>query len=140
MAGDEQGWRIEVEPEYERAVTRELNEYQQELLDGAVRGVLLTEGVDVCRTQWGKPLGQGLYEFRVHKKSKKQVMQRVDPDYKPAPGDEQTVTLRVFFMTHGRRLILLLTAYDKGRDPSKKKQQAAIATARTIAARVIRKW
>lgn len=138
MSTDAQSWTIEVEPEYERAVARELTAYQQEILDAAVRGVLAVDGTAVCRSQWGKALGHGLYEFRVQKKSKKQLMQRVDPAYEPEPGDEQQVTLRAFFIAQGRRLILLLTAYDKGGDPSKKRQQSMIKTARVIADRATR--
>ena len=65
MSTDSPGWTIEVEPEYERAVARELTAYQQEILDAAVRGVLAVDGTAVCRSQWGKALGHGLYEFRV---------------------------------------------------------------------------
>ena len=138
MSTDSPGWTIEVEPEYERAVARELTAYQQEILDAAVRGVLAVDGTAVCRSQWGKALGHGLYEFQVQKKSKKQLIQRVDPTYEPDPGDDQQVTLRAFFITQGHRLILLLTAYDKGGDPSKKRQQAAIGAARSIADRATR--
>ena len=140
MSNNAPNWKIEVEPEYERSVSRELTVYQQEILDAAVRGVLAIEGTAVCQSHWGKSLGQGLYEFRVQKKSKKQLMQRVDPSYEPKPGDERSMTLRAFFITRGRRLILLLTAYDKGGNPSKKRQQLEIKTARSIAKHVMHNY
>jgi hypothetical protein len=40
------------------------------------------------------------------------------------------VLLRVLCHAYGSRVILLLAAYDKGADPSKKRQQREIATAR----------
>ena len=134
MTMDAREWAIEVTTEYERAVLHDLDAYQQEILDAAIRGVLAVEGHGVCRSSWGKPLGGGLYEFRIQKSSKKQVMRRVDPGYQPVPGDDRTVTLRAMFTTRGRHLILLLTAYDKGGNPSRKQQQQVIGEARSIAA------
>ena len=42
----------------------------------------------------------------------------------------EAVLLRVFFTAYGNRVILLLGGYDKGSDPSKRKQDREIATAR----------
>ena len=38
----------------------------------------------------------------------------------------QRILLRVFVHFHGSRVILLLGGYDKGKDPSEKKQQREI--------------
>ncbi len=40
--------------------------------------------------------------------------------------------LRVFFCTAGRKIILLVSAYDKARDPSDRRQQREIARARKL--------
>jgi hypothetical protein len=40
------------------------------------------------------------------------------------------VLLRVFCHAHGHRVILLLAGYDKGADPSRKRQQREIDVAR----------
>lgn len=47
------------------------------------------------------------------------------------PRDEQRkVLLRVFCYAHGDRLILLLAGYDKGADPSDRREDRAIEVAR----------
>jgi putative component of toxin-antitoxin plasmid stabilization module len=38
--------------------------------------------------------------------------------------------VRIFCHAHGNKLILLLGGYDKAKDPSRKRQQAEIETAR----------
>jgi putative component of toxin-antitoxin plasmid stabilization module len=40
--------------------------------------------------------------------------------------------LRVFFCTSGRKIILLLSGYDKARDPGKTRQDREIARARKL--------
>jgi hypothetical protein len=42
------------------------------------------------------------------------------------------VLLRAFCHAHGDKVVLLLGGYDKGRDPSAKRQQREIATARKL--------
>jgi hypothetical protein len=46
------------------------------------------------------------------------------------------VLLRVFVHFHGDKVILLLSGYDKGEDPSKKRQEREIAAAR----KYLRAW
>lgn len=58
---------------------------------------------------WIKALGQGLFEFRIKDKN---------------------VLLRIFFTYRNGRIILLLGGYDKGLDPSAKRQQREIMLAR----------
>jgi putative component of toxin-antitoxin plasmid stabilization module len=58
---------------------------------------------------WIKPLKAGLFEFRI---------------------SSSGALVRVFFTYKKRRVIMLLGAYDKGSDPSKKRQQQEIAIAR----------
>ena len=71
------------------------------------------DGLGVCRTRWGKNLGDGLAEFRV------------------GEGDTQGgILLRVFFHAFGDRRILILHGYDKGEDPSERRQQREISEAR----------
>ena len=48
------------------------------------------------------------------------------------PEGEVKVLLRVFFHAHGDKLILLLGGYDKGKDPSKKRQKREIEEARRL--------
>lgn len=75
----------------------------------ALRRILQEQGVAVCDSSFGRQLGHGLFEFRVR---------------------EGPLLVRIFCHAYGSRLILLLGAYDKGRDPSERRQQAEIALAR----------
>jgi hypothetical protein len=52
----------------------------------------------------------------------------------PATGaaKSENIKLRVFFCTAGRKIILLLSGYDKGRDTSGRRQDREIARARKL--------
>jgi putative component of toxin-antitoxin plasmid stabilization module len=96
----------------------------------AVRLVLARRGLDVVGTEYGKPLGDGLYEFRV-RWTASEIRHKVEglaPE--EVGGAPEAVVLRVFFCTAGRKVILLLSGYDKARDPSDRRQQREIAKAR----------
>ena len=64
------GWELEV---YETEDGRQpftvwvekLSETKFVSLDAALRLVLAERGLDLARTEWLKPLGEGLHEFRV---------------------------------------------------------------------------
>lgn len=127
-------WHIEFyEDDHGRAPCRDwiedaLGEVQRDALIAALRTVLAEQGIDVCRSQWGKALGQGLYEFRLrHTAAEVEAMFGGAP---PGAKSGERVLLRVFFHPHGDRIILLLGGYDKGANPSEKRQAREIATAR----------
>jgi hypothetical protein len=105
----------------------------------AVERVLKVHGTDVCETEWGRNLGSGLYEFRIRHPASSIRHMFPRPSDEPAPGltgrEPAKIVLRVFFTTYGRHVILLCSGYDKGRDPSAKRQQAEIVMARTMADR-----
>lgn len=106
----------------------DLTDIQRDALASALRYVLAEQGIDVCRSQWGKALGQGLYEFRL-----RHTAAEVDAMFGGAPSGAKVgerVLLRVFFHPHGDRIVLLLGGYDKGADPSDRKQAREIAAAR----------
>lgn len=106
----------------------DLTDVQRDALASALQYVLAEQGIDVCRSQWGKALGQGLYEFRLRHSAAE-----VDAMFGGAfsgPKIGERVLLRVFFHPHGDRIVLLLGGYDKGSDPSNPKQAREIATAR----------
>jgi putative component of toxin-antitoxin plasmid stabilization module len=75
----------------------------------AVEAYLGEMGLDVCGTEHGKQLGDGLFELRVR-------------------GDG--IVLRLFCHAYGERIILLLGGYDKGVRPSARHQQRQIEKAR----------
>lgn len=84
-------------------------------------------GIDVCRSELGKALGGGLYEFRI--RHDEGVVRR-KADGKGARKTGQRILLRVFFHVYGAKVILLLGGYDKGRHPSGKRQGKEIERAR----------
>lgn len=98
----------------------------------ALTYVLGRQGLDVCRSEWGKQLGGGLAEFRL-RHDEREVLRR-EPEHAkaalPDPSPEK-ILLRVFFHAHGNRLILLVSGYDKGARPNARHQQHEIERART---------
>ena len=94
---------------------RELDRRIRRAQGTAMREILQVLGIQVCGTPFGRQLGQGLFEFRLR---------------------EEDLLLRVFCHAYGDRVILLLGGYDKGSDPSTKRQQTEIAQAH----RRLRHW
>lgn len=102
--------------------------------EAAKRGlsiVLATQGPAVVGTEYGKNLGDGLFEFRLRIDAQV-ILQKHAPHllakYPDPPHGE--VLLRVYFHPHRDKLILLLGGYDRGRDPSDKAEQKQIKQAR----------
>jgi phage-related protein len=87
----------------------ELTAEDRRSVGAALWTILQHQGIQVCGTDFGRQLGEGLFEFRLR---------------------EPPLFARVFCHAHGRRLILLLGGYDKGRDPSARRQKREIALAR----------
>jgi hypothetical protein len=105
-------------------------------INAAITHVLEPHGIDLVRTEWLKALGGGLHEFRVRHTAKEIVAMFAGADL-PVPAEAHgRVLLRVFVHFHGARVILLVNGYDKGRDPSTKRQHREIAGAR----RLLRAW
>jgi putative component of toxin-antitoxin plasmid stabilization module len=100
----------------------------------AINEFLRYLGSDVVRTDFGKSLGEGLYEFRVDQDAE-QTLRKAGKNPKPEP-ERQKILLRVFFHPHGNKLLLLLSGYDKAEHSSKPHQNAQIEEAR----RLLRHW
>lgn len=96
----------------------------------ATRLVLARRGLDVVTTEYGKALGEGLYEFRI-RWSAAEIAHKMSglPAAETGQGPED-ILLRVFFSTAGRKIILLLSGYDKARHSGERWQQREIAEAR----------
>jgi hypothetical protein len=100
----------------------------------ALRGlslVLAAVGPQVCRSEYGKALGGGLYEFRIRHDAE-EILRAHSPQLldKLGPLPTGPVMLRIFFGCLPDRVILLLGAYDKGSAPSRRRQQVEIGRAR----------
>lgn len=107
--------REELTPTLRRAAGHAMNEILQE------------QGVDVCDSGWGKHVAPGIFEFRIDRDPRDVVDRQQGRD---VPTERRKILLRIFCHAHGNKLILLLGGYDKADDPSKKRQQAEIATAK----------
>ena len=110
-----------------------LSDFKFRALDAAVDRVLSVRGIDLVRTEWLKPLGKGLHEFRVrHDANEVAHMFGGNPPQVTAPVEK--VLLRVFVHFYGDKAILLLGGYDKGEDRKQRRQQREIAEARRLLA------
>lgn len=78
-----------------------------------------------------KPLGRGLYEFRIRRSLDTILRSAGLPD----AGGGREVLVRVFCAFVGDKVVLLLGGYDKRPDPSARRQQREIARARAELAR-----
>ena len=106
-----------------------LPDFKFAALDAAIDRVLSVRGMALMHTEWLKALGEGLHEFRVrHDADEIAHMFGGDPPRRASPGGR--ILLRVFIHFHGEKAILLLGGYDKGKDPSDRRQQREIAAAR----------
>jgi putative component of toxin-antitoxin plasmid stabilization module len=108
-----------------------LTEHKRAAALRALSIVLADQGIGVAQSEFGKALGGGLYEFRI-RHSAREIVDKFRPGMaaRLGPFPDDAVLLRVFFHPHGDRLILLLAAYDKGADPSERRQQREIKIAR----------
>ena len=100
-------------------------------LTAAIDLVLAVRGIDLVRTEWLKPLGRGLHEFRVRHDAD-EIAHMFGGSSTAAAPPTRVILLRLFVNFHGNRLILLLNGYDKASDPSERRQRREIAFARRL--------
>jgi putative component of toxin-antitoxin plasmid stabilization module len=106
----ESRWTIEIHEGFDYA--RFLSDLGQE--SAVAVSMFLFEVTQICDLKraprsWIKPLKGGLFEFRI---------------------SSGATLVRVFFTFKRNHVMVLLGAYDKGSDPSRKRQQQEIAIAR----------
>lgn len=111
---------------------RDLDEFKEQALAAALRNVLAYEGTAVCGSSWGKwiPDAKGIFEFRVRHDAATILRERGVPVPDELDESHSGILLRVFCHAHGRKVVLLLAAYDKGKEPSAKRQNAEIKRAK----------
>lgn len=112
-----------------RSWIQELSREKRLAIETALEHVLAVRGLDVVETEFGKALGKGLYEFRL-RWTAKEVAEKVGAVLSETPRESESILLRVFFCTAGRKIVLLLSGYDKGVDGGGRRQDAEIARAR----------
>jgi hypothetical protein len=122
----------------------DLTPTKRRALTAALEQILEVEGINVCSSEYGKNLGGSLFEFRL-RKNLEEILGRG----RRVEGDEQLqnkkkkkaerVLLRLFCHAYGNKKILLISGYDKGKDPSTRRQQQEIATAQKLLAQFKRR-
>ena len=60
-------WSVEYDGDAFERFFVSLPDYEQAVVGTAITHVLAIHGIDVCAGEWGKPLGKGLYEFRIRR-------------------------------------------------------------------------
>ncbi len=103
----------------------DLSKQKRMALEEAISIVLAERGLNVIGTEYGKALGQGLYEFRL-RWTAAEVRSKAGRISDDAAAKSEKILLRVFFCTAGQKIVLLLNGYDKGRDDSARRQQREI--------------
>jgi hypothetical protein len=109
------GWTSETwEPSFPKWYNS-LDEYEQAVLDAAIDNVLEVHGPEICKGEFGKPLGDGLYEFRV-RQSLRAIRQYGNLKTPEGEANDKTVALRVFCHFYGDKVVLLLSGLDKAKN------------------------
>lgn len=103
----------------------ELSRTQRLVVGTAMRDILEEVGIVVCGSEFGRQLGQGLFEFRL----RGNLGEWLD-DAAASDASEEKILIRVFCHAYGDKVILLLAGYDKLAHPSKSRQNAEIQLAR----------
>lgn len=111
---------------------RDLDSVKERALIAALRNVLAYDGIGVCGSSWGKWVqgAPGIFEFRVRHDAATILRDRSLPVPTTLDTSHRNILLRVFCHAHGKKIILLLSAYDKGKEPSAKRQNAEIKRAK----------
>ncbi|MDH6277370.1 hypothetical protein M2118_000321 [Aurantimicrobium minutum] len=126
-------WSVEIENGEFSKFYLSLPEYERVVITSAITQILSKEGIGICASEWGKPLGGGLYEFRIGK-SLNAISQHAQKmsHIRTEPQAHIQVLIRIFCTFYGDKMIVIHHGYDKKRDPSHKRQQREIAKARKI--------
>ncbi|GAB2469172.1 hypothetical protein [Xylanimonas ulmi] len=92
-----------------------LEEQDQAIVDAVLTRVVATLGIGVCSTEWGKALGDGLYEVRMRCSLNAILNRGRSTELEPLQmaGGDRTVLLRLFCTFHGNKVVLLFQGYDK---------------------------
>ena len=106
-----------------------LSEYQRISVHAALQRGLAMRGIELVSTQWLKPLGGGLHEFRVRHDGA-EIARMFGGPRPEVSAPSRAVLVRIFVHFYGDKVVLLLGGYDKGADPKPRRQQREIAAAR----------
>lgn len=120
-------------------ITKDLSPTKRRALGTAMRRVLQEQGPEVRKSNWGDYIAEGIFEFRLRMSGKNVInleaeihgitFEEAREKFELDPSE--ALLLRVFCHAYGEKIVLLLHGYDKGEDPSTKRQQTEIAEAKT---------
>jgi putative component of toxin-antitoxin plasmid stabilization module len=115
----------------------DLSVHQRAAILAALKNILAYFGKDVCETEYGKALGEGLFEFRL-RWGEDEVLRKIDANHEASSSKKhEGILLRVYFYPYGEKIVLLIGGYDKGDDPSGKREQKEIKGARKALTRFL---
>lgn len=97
-------------------------------VNAGLEHVLTRYGPDVCSTEFGKNLGDGIFELRIRQDA--ETIARKAGVGTDAKGTKTPRLFRVFFHAYGQRVVLLLNAYDKLADSGARRQNKEIELAK----------
>lgn len=129
-------WSIEVFDggNFARFYSR-LDEAERTVVEVAIEHVLAPLGIDICASEWGKNLGQGLFELRI-RRDIETILREFGAAERvgevPKRWRRKRVLIRVYCTFYGQRIVLLLGGYNKLRDPSRKQEQKEVRAARSV--------
>ena len=109
-------------------IKQDLTPFQRRSVGIAMSEILEVNGINVCDTEYGKNLGQGLFEFRLRHGADDIVAMFTTKT--PDERDKEPILLRVYCHAYGDKIVLLLAGYDKQADASKKRENQEIKLAR----------
>jgi len=111
-----------------RWIDHDLSAAQRKAVMAALKYLLAAEGIGICASEYGRHLGRGLFELRIRQDERTILTRAGLPTHAKTP--RASILLRVFCHAMGERVILLLGGYDKGGDPSPRRQNREIAPVR----------
>jgi hypothetical protein len=112
-----------------------LSDQKAEAVIVALQEVLAVNGINLASGAWLKSLGNGLYEFRI-RHSATEILGMYKVVNRALTVGAEAVLLRIFVAFEGEKVVVLLGAYDKGKNDKQGFQQAQIEVAR----KRLREW
>lgn len=94
-----------------------------------VEMLLVPHGKDIPYRNWIKALGEGLFELRIDQ-PEHSLRSIFGAAREGDAAPKVSILLRAFCTFSGNRIVIVFGGYDKGNDPSKKRQQREINAAR----------
>ena len=111
-----------------RWIDHDLSAAQRKAVMAALKYLLAAEGIGICASEYGRHLGRGLFELRI-RHDEQTIIKKAGLRI-AAQTPRADVLLCVFCHAMGDRVMLLLGGYDKGGDPTTRRQAPEIEVAR----------